>query len=65
MILVVSIIIFINVLFQNYNQILEGYTSISVREPLSRIMAGAQNGNVPSDPHYAFVSDDSGMIYHK
>lgn len=45
---------------QNY-YISEGYTSISVREPLSRIMASVRNDNVPSDPHYAFVSDDSGI----
>lgn len=44
-------------------KISEGYTSISVREPLSRIMANARNGSIPSDPHYAFVSDDSGMGY--
>ncbi|XP_015371974.1 PREDICTED: uncharacterized protein LOC107167446 isoform X2 [Diuraphis noxia] len=39
------------------------YTSISVREPLSRIMSNARNGSIPSDPHYAFVSDDSDEMY--
>lgn len=53
---------FYNILI--YKLISEGYTSISVREPLSRIMANARNnGGIPSDPHYAFVSDDSGMRY--
>ncbi|XP_025415819.1 uncharacterized protein LOC112687373 isoform X2 [Sipha flava] len=41
----------------------KGYTSISVREPLSRIMASARNGGLQSDPHYAFVSDDSDEMY--
>ncbi|XP_050436748.1 protein spalten isoform X2 [Adelges cooleyi] len=42
----------------------KGYTSISVREPLSRIMANVQsNGGVSTDPHYAFVSDDSDEMY--
>lgn len=45
-----------------FNQILEGYTSISVREPLSRIMTISRNNGISSDPHYAFVSDDSGMF---
>lgn len=38
----------------------EGYTSISVREPLSNIRA--QSGKPPSQPHYATVSDDSGKF---
>lgn len=43
--------------------LIEGYTSISVREPLSRIMANVQNGNgISTDSHYAFVSDDSGTV---
>lgn len=46
-----------------YNHVSEGYTSISVREPLSRIMASARNGGIQTDPHYAFVSDDSGIEY--
>ncbi|XP_025199751.1 uncharacterized protein LOC112597768 isoform X2 [Melanaphis sacchari] len=41
----------------------KGYTSISVREPLSRIMSNVRNGSIPSDPHYAFVSDDSDEMY--
>jgi len=24
-------------------------------------MANSRNGGIPSDPHYAFVSDDSGI----
>ncbi|XP_050536369.1 uncharacterized protein LOC126902803 isoform X2 [Daktulosphaira vitifoliae] len=40
------------------------YTSISVREPLSRIMTNIQNGNgISTDSHYAFVSDDSDEMY--
>jgi hypothetical protein len=40
----------------------EGYTSISVREPLASIRA--QTGQVTRrmDPHYASVSDDSGKL---
>ncbi|VVC31492.1 Hypothetical protein CINCED_3A018741 [Cinara cedri] len=41
----------------------KGYTSISVREPLSRIMSSARNCSIPTDPHYAFVSDDSDEMY--
>ncbi|CAA9998626.1 unnamed protein product [Nesidiocoris tenuis] len=52
----------------------EGYTSISVREPLSRILANRRNGNTNGDgsnaggtavidPHYATVSDDSDEMY--
>ncbi|XP_026817210.1 uncharacterized protein LOC113556455 isoform X3 [Rhopalosiphum maidis] len=41
----------------------KGYTSISVREPLSRIMSSVRNGGISSDPHYAFVSDDSDEMY--
>ncbi|KAJ0177802.1 hypothetical protein K1T71_006675 [Dendrolimus kikuchii] len=39
----------------------KGYTSISVREPLSNIRA--QNTKPPSQPHYATVSDDSDEMY--
>lgn len=35
----------------------EGYTSISVREPLANIRQQR-----PHDSHYATVSDDSGMF---
>lgn len=49
----------------------EGYTSISVREPLANIIAqtkGAQlqrqGIRVPTDPHYATVSDDSGNLLY-
>lgn len=35
----------------------EGYTSISVREPLARILGRR------GDPHYATVSDDSDEMY--
>lgn len=49
--------------------IVEGYTSISVREPLADIIAqtkGANQNREPVcplvDPHYATVSDDSGKI---
>ena len=40
----------------------EGYTSISVREPLANIIAQTkQRPPRPlTDPHYATVSDDSG-----
>ncbi|BES92370.1 Hypothetical protein NTJ_05177 [Nesidiocoris tenuis] len=52
----------------------KGYTSISVREPLSRILANRRNGNTNGDgsnaggtavidPHYATVSDDSDEMY--
>lgn len=39
----------------------KGYTSISVREPLSNIRA--QSSKPPSQPHYATVSDDSDEMY--
>ncbi|CAK1544050.1 unnamed protein product [Leptosia nina] len=39
----------------------KGYTSISVREPLSNIRA--QSIKPPSQPHYATVSDDSDEMY--
>ncbi|CAG9787228.1 unnamed protein product [Diatraea saccharalis] len=39
----------------------KGYTSISVREPLSNIRA--QTTKPPSQPHYATVSDDSDEMY--
>lgn len=39
----------------------KGYTSISVREPLSNIRA--QSTKPPSQPHYATVSDDSDEMY--
>ncbi|XP_063893910.1 uncharacterized protein LOC110378831 isoform X2 [Helicoverpa armigera] len=39
----------------------KGYTSISVREPLSNIRA--QSTKQPSQPHYATVSDDSDEMY--
>ncbi|KAM3966994.1 uncharacterized protein ACR2FA_011877 [Aphomia sociella] len=38
----------------------KGYTSISVREPLSNIRAQSTK---PSQPHYATVSDDSDEMY--
>lgn len=41
----------------------EGYTSISVREPLANIIAQTKAMNRLKrdlDPHYATVSDDSG-----
>ncbi|XP_063368969.1 uncharacterized protein LOC134657314 isoform X2 [Cydia amplana] len=38
----------------------KGYTSISVREPLSNIRA---QGAAPAAPHYATVSDDSDEMY--
>lgn len=43
----------------------EGYTSISVREPLANIIAQTKKRNPPlvkegNDSHYATVSDDSG-----
>ena len=46
-------------------KITEGYTSISVREPLANIIAQTktaqrQNPRMITDPHYATVSDDSG-----
>ncbi|XP_014252795.1 uncharacterized protein LOC106668488 isoform X2 [Cimex lectularius] len=40
----------------------KGYTSISVREPLARIMASSRR-NGSGDPHYATVSDDSDEMY--
>ncbi|RVE43005.1 hypothetical protein evm_012351 [Chilo suppressalis] len=39
----------------------KGYTSISVREPLSNIRA--QTTKAPAQPHYATVSDDSDEMY--
>ncbi|XP_013194065.2 uncharacterized protein LOC106137709 isoform X1 [Amyelois transitella] len=39
----------------------KGYTSISVREPLSNIRA--QSVKPPTQPHYATVSDDSDEMY--
>lgn len=48
----------------------EGYTSISVREPLANIIAQTKKQNAlvrrreMTDSHYATVSDDSG-IKHK
>ncbi|XP_068621839.1 uncharacterized protein [Battus philenor] len=39
----------------------KGYTSISVREPLSNIRA--QSMKPPNQPHYASVSDDSDEMY--
>ena len=57
-------------LFINFNEkyFLEGYTSISVREPLANIIAQTnQQNNFKAtrrrdlnDSHYATVSDDSG-----
>ena len=47
----------------------EGYTSISVREPLANIKAQTKVTNQRSrtqelvDPHYATVSDDSGELW--
>jgi hypothetical protein len=46
----------------------EGYTSISVREPLANIKAQTKVANERSrtqelmDSHYATVSDDSGKL---
>lgn len=40
----------------------EGYTSISVREPLSAIRAETKASR-KNDPHYATVSDDSDDMY--
>lgn len=46
----------------------EGYTSISVREPLANIIAQTKQQNAElrrrdlTDSHYATVSDDSGVI---
>lgn len=55
-------------LFYNFIYI-EGYTSISVREPLANILAQTkatyqqnQPTRLPVDPHYATVSDDSGIL---
>lgn len=44
--------------------ILEGYTSISVREPLANIMAQTKEVHKKRDldQHYSTVSDDSGML---
>ena len=47
----------------------EGYTSISVREPLANIIAQTKKQNAQrrrreiNDSHYATVSDDSGEIF--
>lgn len=44
--------------------LLEGYTSISVREPLAEIIAQTKELNKKKrelDPHYSTVSDDSGI----
>lgn len=44
----------------------EGYTSISVREPLANIIAQTKAMNRLKrdlDPHYATVSDDSGITH--
>ncbi|XP_063389524.1 uncharacterized protein LOC134675226 isoform X2 [Cydia fagiglandana] len=42
----------------------KGYTSISVREPLSNIRAqSAAPAHPPAAPHYATVSDDSDEMY--
>ena len=50
--------------------ITEGYTSISVREPLANIIAQTKSAQQQrqasrpiTDPHYATVSDDSGKPY--
>lgn len=46
--------------------ILEGYTSISVREPLAEIIAQTKELNKKKrelDPHYSTVSDDSGEVF--
>lgn len=50
---------FLNVTFR----FSEGYTSISVREPLSAIRAETKTSNRRNDPHYASVSDDSDDMY--
>lgn len=49
--------------------ITEGYTSISVREPLANIIAQTKSAQQQrqatrpiTDPHYATVSDDSGKL---
>lgn len=52
------------------NSFTEGYTSISVREPLANIIAQTKQQNADAkarrrdltDSHYATVSDDSGNI---
>lgn len=50
---------------------LEGYTSISVREPLANIIAQTNQQNAQrrrreiQDSHYATVSDDSGNYFSK
>lgn len=44
----------------------EGYTSISVREPLANIRAQTKELKKPLrdlDPHYSTVSDDSDEVY--
>lgn len=53
-----------------FNYITEGYTSISVREPLANILAQTKNAQQSRrtsrpivDPHYATVSDDSGKLF--
>lgn len=50
------------VIVDNYTLtvVAEGYTSISVREPLSNIRA--QSAKI-LQPHYATVSDDSGKNF--
>lgn len=55
-------------LFFSFSFHIEGYTSISVREPLANIIAQtkticrqSQSIRPLTDPHYATVSDDSGI----
>lgn len=55
-------------LFFSFSFHIEGYTSISVREPLANIIAQtkticrqSQSVRPLTDPHYATVSDDSGI----
>jgi hypothetical protein len=58
--------------FISFFFITEGYTSISVREPLANIIAQTKNAQQQRqttrpiiDPHYATVSDDSGELKSK
>lgn len=54
------------VFFNNILIVVEGYTSISVREPLANIRAQTKEVKKPLrdlDPHYSTVSDDSDEVY--
>lgn len=53
---------------KKYSLFSEGYTSISVREPLANIIAQTKQMNKNKrelDPHYSTVSDDSGKFILK